>query len=89
MRTIPIPPNHSAKSIAQACGVGATTIYQALAAFDPKTGVHLCSGPLAAAIHHTTGGAVTCWELRPDLWANGQVPPAPHVSSYSSTSDAA
>lgn len=33
------------------------------------------SPDLAIRIHRATAGAVPCWELRPDLWAPGQVPP--------------
>ena len=37
-----------------------------------------CGGPLAAAIHHASDGAFPGWEIRPDLWQPGQVPPRPH-----------
>lgn len=36
-----------------------------------------CSGELALAIHHATGGEVGAHELRPDLWTGPEAVPAP------------
>lgn len=66
---VSIPDGFTAESIASLCGVNPATIYRAL---DGKG-----SGPVAIQIHHVTHGAIPAWEMRPDLWAEGQIPPPP------------
>ena len=76
---IEIPKGHTASSIARTCGVHSASVHRALADYDEATGVHVCSGALAIAIHYATKGAIKCWDLRPDYWKRGQIPPKPLV----------
>ena len=55
-------------SLGEAIGATQNAVFQAL-----RRG-HVSSG-MARAIHHATGGQVPAWELRPDLWHKGQLPP--------------
>lgn len=61
-------------SLAQRCRVHVGSMYRALNDVN-EAGVHNCSPELAIAIHRATEGAIPCWDLRPDLWAVGQLPP--------------
>jgi hypothetical protein len=53
-------------------------MYRALNDFD-AAGIHNCSTDLATAIHRESlamGHLIPCWVLRPDVWSQGQLPPA-------------
>lgn len=73
MRII-LPAHLSAQALADRCDVHIASMYRALNKFD-ESGVHVCSPELAERIHRESNGAIPCWVLRPDLWAEGQVPP--------------
>jgi hypothetical protein len=63
--------------LAARCGIHLASMYRALNDFDAN-GIHTCSTDLAIAIHRESCGMgflIPCWELRPDIWALGQVPP--------------
>lgn len=51
----------SEAKLGEACGTTQATIWRS----KQRGSV---SAELAKAIHDATGGAVACWELRPDLW---------------------
>lgn len=51
----------SEAKLGDACGTTQATIWR-----SKQRGA--VSAELAKAIHDATGGAVACWELRPDLW---------------------
>lgn len=72
MTRVTLPPGLSAEHLAKITGLNVSTIYRALdQEGSPKT---------VKAIHWATGGAVPAWKLRPDLWSEGQIPPAPHAA---------
>ena len=55
-------------SLGEATGTSQNAIFQALRRRQ-------VSAEMACAIHHATDGHVPAWELRPDLWHVGQLPP--------------
>lgn len=34
----------------------------------------------AIEVHVVTNGSIPCWKLRPDLWSEGQIPPALEIA---------
>ena len=67
---IPLPPGHTAQSIADTCGVNVVTVHRALNLLS-------CSDELVIDIHFATHGEIPCWALKPKIWREGQVPPVP------------
>ena len=61
----------SLRSIALAIGVEPSTVWRAV---NRKDG-YSASPELACQIHFHSDGAIPCWTLRSDLWAEGQIPP--------------
>jgi len=62
-RKYPISP----ETLAVRIGCDKATVYRALAGNGtPET---------ACQIHLHSEGEIPCWTLRPDLWAEGQIPP--------------
>jgi hypothetical protein len=69
-------------ALAAIIGCHPGTIYRAIKPREDMTKPAECGAPLAAAIHHASNGEFAAWEIRPDIWVVGQVPPRPnHVSS--------
>lgn len=73
---INLPNGVTCASLATQCGVHPASMARALNDFDPVSGVHVCGPQLAISIHYASNGEIPCWKLRPDIWREGQVPPA-------------
>jgi len=75
---IELPRGFQVPELAKRCEVHPNSMYRALGDFDGN-GVHNCGTDLAIAIHRESlalGHLIPCWVLRPDVWAEGQLPPA-------------
>ena len=73
-----LPPGFQIPELAKRCDVHPNSMYRALGDFD-SSGVHNCSTDLAIAVHRESlalGHLIPCWVLRPDVWSEGQLPPA-------------
>ena len=77
MARIPLPADYSSfEKLAEAVGCSRGTAHRALY-YCYADGTHFCGAELAVTMHHVTRGKVAAWDLRPDLWAKGMVPPKP------------
>ena len=57
------------------------SVYRAIRRRENKSEPADCGPLLAAAIHHASNGEFPAWEMRPDLWQPGQIPPRPQSPS--------
>lgn len=69
MRTGPKLPRGRMAELIRLTGLTKPTIWRAINQIQ-------CSHETAITIHRATGGEIPCWDLRPDLWSPGQLPPA-------------